>query len=134
MAEHVRLPALLMATETAHQSAFGGQWTDEQEELIWNLMGEMYALQYAGKLSAAQALSLAMTWKGITNFLGWGGLAPTLEPGHRAALAYLLAHRYLALNKRDLALRFFQTALADSAPETALHRLARQEAEQLDSK
>jgi|GEM_PF-1618710 len=130
MQEQIRLPVLVVASEIVRQTAFGGQWTDEQEELAWNVAAESYRLQSEGRLSAAQTIGMAMTWKGRTDFLGWGGLAPALEPGYRAGLAYLLAHRYRALNKREESLRFFDTALADSPPESMLHRLTEREAEQ----
>jgi hypothetical protein len=132
--DNLRLPAVLGATELARQTAFGGQWTDQQEELVWTVAAETFDLQNAGKLSAAQALNLAMTWKGLTNFLGWGGLAPTLDPVYRSKVAYLFAHRYLALGKREEATRFRQTVLTDSPPDSQAYRLASQEAEQFEAK
>ena len=56
-----------------------------------------------------------------------GRLSPSLEPSYRAALAYLFAHRFRALNKRDESLMFLRTAAADAEAGSALRRLAEEE-------
>lgn len=127
MAGYVHLPALVLTTETARQTAFGGQWSPAQEGLIWQMMEETASRYLGGKLNASQMAAMAMTWKGVTNFLGWGGLAPSLEPAYRAQLAYLFAHRYRALNKNDESLMFLRTAATDSEAGSALRRVAEEE-------
>lgn len=127
MAGYVRLPALVLTTETAHQTAFGGQWSPTQEELIWQMMEETASRYLGGKLNASQMAAMAMTWKGVTNFLGWGSLSPSLDSNYRAQLAYLFAHRYGMLNKRDESLMFLRTAATDSPPGSALRRVAEDE-------
>ncbi len=85
MADHVRLPALLLAVELAHQGAFGGRWNGEQEQVVWESMDASLERYLQGSLSAPQITSLGMSWKGVTNFLGWGGVANSLPPDFRAA-------------------------------------------------
>ncbi|HVX60680.1 MAG TPA: serine/threonine-protein kinase [Pirellulales bacterium] len=124
MADHVRLPAVLLAVELAHQGAFGGQWNSEQEQVVWELMDASLQRYLQGSLSAPQLTSVGMTWKGVTNFLGWGGVADSLPPDYRAPLAYLFAHRFLALGKSEQAQEFLRVALRDSAADSAVRRLA----------
>jgi hypothetical protein len=84
------------------------------------------------KLKTAQLISLVLTWKGTTNFLGWSGLAPNLDPSLRGPLAYVLGHRYsLRLKKPAEAITFFQTAVRDAPPNSALGRLAQAEIDRL---
>ena len=59
-------------------------------------------------------LQLALSWKGTTNFLGWGGLAPKLEPSLRGPIALVLGHQYRRLNKPADSLAAFKIAAADA--------------------
>ncbi|HUY34039.1 MAG TPA: protein kinase family protein [Pirellulales bacterium] len=121
-----RLAAVVMGSETARQVAFGGQVTPEQETLVWDLTDDFYTAFMSGKISHTQALQCVMSWKGIMNFAGWGGLAPTL----RGPMAYVLGRRRLQLPppaQRADAARFFRTAVDDSAPLSLLRRLAETE-------
>jgi tetratricopeptide (TPR) repeat protein len=129
MADFVRLPALVFAVELAHQSGFSGRWNDEQEQVIWELMSASMAHYLDGTITTPQTANLAMTWKGSTSFLGWSGVSGTLPAAYRAQLAYLFAHRYLALGKADDARTFLRTALADSPADARVHRLAEAELE-----
>jgi len=67
-----------------------------------------------GELSKPQMLQLALSWKGTTNFLGWGGLAPKLEPSLRGPIALVLGHQYRRLNKPADSLAAFKIAAADA--------------------
>jgi hypothetical protein len=104
----------------------------EQEEILWTAADKVYLASMDDKLKTPQLISLLLTWKGTTNFLGWGGLAPTLDPSLRGPLAYVLGHRYLLrLRKSAEALTFFQTAVRDAPPNSALGRLAQIEVDRL---
>jgi len=127
LADYLRLSAVVMGSETVRQSAFGGQFNSEQEAIVWDLMDECFMSFTNGKINKTQVVQLAMSWKGITNFAGWGGLAPTLAPDLRGRLAYLLGQRYLRLPppvKPTDAAAYFRTAVEDSAPDSVLRRLA----------
>ncbi|HUY36104.1 MAG TPA: serine/threonine-protein kinase [Pirellulales bacterium] len=134
LADCMRLAAVVMAGEAARQTAFGGEFTAEQESLVWELMDEIFTSFISAKINKTQALQCLMTWKGITNFAGWGGLAPTLAPDLRGRLAYVLGQRYRHLpppiRPADAA-AFFRTAVDDSAPFSVLRRLAEAELERL---
>lgn len=84
-----------------------------------------------GKIGKSQSLQLLLAWKGISNFLGWGGVAPSLQPGLRGKLAYIMGHRYLRLGKPDDAKTFFQTAIGDAPKDSPLRQLSQQDLDSL---
>jgi hypothetical protein len=84
-------------------------------------------LHLSGQLLAA--------WKGVTNFLGWGGVAPQLDGSLRGPAAYVLGVRYLRVkNMPEKAEAMFRAALADAASETTLRRLAQAQLDRLKNK
>ncbi len=134
-AETVRVPILLFWTELLHQGTMPGPLTAEQDALLWQVSGDLFATYMAGKFATPQVVSLGLTWKGTTNFLGWGGLAPALAPNLRGPLAYVMGQRYLRiLNKRNEAEMFFRIALKDAPADSALRRLSQTELDRLKGK
>jgi WD40 repeat protein len=87
---------------------------------------------FEGKLSISQVAQLILTWKGIANFLGWGGVAPTLDPDVRSGLAYFFGHKFLALGDRAQAAKFFETAIKEAPPGSLLARLAAEDKQLVD--
>jgi tetratricopeptide (TPR) repeat protein len=131
-AECVRLPMLLIAAEAIRQTGMGGQVTDEQDEIIWEVVEGAYsALFETGSISKPQLLQLGFTWKGFTNFVGWAGVASRLDPQLRGPVAYVVGHRYLRMNRQDDALRFFRTARDDAPDGSPLKILAQAELDRL---
>src|SRR4029077_15687753 len=93
---------------------------------------KLYLAYMDEKLQVPQMIALTLTWKGTTNFLGWGGVAPGLEPSLRGPLAYVLGQRYLTRLKMPAeALPFFETAVRDAPPGSSLQRLAQAEVDRL---
>jgi hypothetical protein len=133
-AEILATPGLLIVTEVFHQQALPGPLSPEQGEILWDVTGKLHAAYTSDKLSQAQLFQLALAWKGTRNFLGWGGLAPTLTPEVRGPLAYAMGHRYLRLNRPTDAPDFFRTALNDAPPSSPLRRLAQAELDRLKGK
>jgi tetratricopeptide (TPR) repeat protein len=128
----IEAPPQLMAYEWVRQGCLASALTPAQDELLWQMAGESYrAVLVTGKLGKPQVLQLLLTWKGMTNFFGWGGVAPSLAPGLRGKIAYFLGHRYLRLGHRDDAAMFFRTALTDAANDSSLKTLAAKELEAL---
>jgi hypothetical protein len=122
--------AKLAATQYAADVAFGGWPTSEQAAVIWQaLSAGLDHLVKEGRLNAAQVAQLGLSWKGTSNFLGWQGVAPSLDPSLRGPLAYLLAHRYVRLGKLPQAEQLLQTALDDAPADSPQARLAREELE-----
>jgi hypothetical protein len=81
-----------------------------------------------GKLNIAQVFQVFQSWRGSTNFLGWGGVAPTLDPAVRGPLAYLLGHRYRRLGQpASVVNNFFRAAEKDAPPNSLLSRLVQAE-------
>ena len=108
---------MLMFQEIFRDEAFSGHYTPEQEELVWRAVGDLYtALCRTGKLDKLKILQFIWAWKGMSNFLGWGGLSPKLEPGLRGPLAYVIGHRYFQLKQPDDAKVCFRTSLDDLQP------------------
>jgi hypothetical protein len=134
-AEHVRAPWLLIGAEIVRQEAFAGDLSAEQDELVWQTAGAGFALYAGGKISTSQAAELGLAWKkGITGFLGWASVAPTLPPEVRGPLAYLFGCRLLRLNKPREAEEMFRSALADAPKDAPLRRLAQAELDRLKPK
>ncbi len=117
-----------VATELTDQVLVGPPLSPEQEQLCVTLVDEGYRVYFDGQISKGQLMQLMFTWRGLTDRLGWAGLAGTLEPSLRGPLAYIFGHRFLKLGKPMEAARLFRTAAADAPADSLLKRLA--EAEQ----
>jgi WD40 repeat protein/tetratricopeptide (TPR) repeat protein/predicted Ser/Thr protein kinase len=114
--EQVRMPVALFGYHVVCQRAFQGHLSPEQDEALWAFALATVKLGLEQRaFNEAQLIQLGMSWKGITNVFGWQGVAPTLEPGFRAQVAYVLAHRLLAQQKPEQATTLFQTAAQDAA-------------------
>jgi WD40 repeat protein/tetratricopeptide (TPR) repeat protein len=130
-AESLRLPLLVLSAEYSQQSALPRELTREQEEVLWTATERLYLAYMEEKVLMPQLVGIGLTWKGTTNFLGWGGVSLTLDPSVRGPLAYVLGHRYLRLDKPAEALTFFETAARDAPADSTLRRLAEAEVARL---
>jgi hypothetical protein len=129
LTESYQHPMFLCVYEVAHQGAFEAKLPPEQDEFLWSFAADAYAGFLAGKVTKSQFISLALTWKGTTGPLGWEGVAPDLAPAIRGQLAYLMGRRFQRLARSSDAVKFFETAVKDSAPDSPLQRLAKAELE-----
>jgi WD40 repeat protein/tetratricopeptide (TPR) repeat protein/tRNA A-37 threonylcarbamoyl transferase component Bud32 len=130
--ERLALPLLLMGHAFLRSKALGGVVNDEQDEVLWQAMRRSHRdLLELGKLKMPQLMQLALTWKGTTNFLGWGGVSPSLEADYRATMAWIFGHRYLRLVRREDALTFFEMAVRDAPTDSLTSRVAGRDAELL---
>jgi tetratricopeptide (TPR) repeat protein len=128
----LRVIPSLVIYEFLHESAMPQQLADDQADLLWKLSNDTYtAVIENHAISKGQFLQMGLAWKGIMNFLGWGGVAPTLPPELRGALAYVLGHRYLRLGRPEDAAGLFRTAAADAPPGSPLRKLAEAELQRL---
>jgi eukaryotic-like serine/threonine-protein kinase len=133
-AERVSLPTILAATEFLRQNAFARELTGEQEQLVWEISTRTYeAAVTTGSIGAHQIVQLGLTWKGTLSFLGWGGLAPTLDPQMRVQLAYVLGHKYLRLNNKEQAIEFLRTAAEGAETDSSLARFAQEDLELVEA-
>jgi hypothetical protein len=132
--ESIRLPLYLFATEKFKHDSTGQTATAEQEDLFWQAAIAYGDAALEGKLSVLQIGQLGAAYKGTTNFLGWSGVAPTLEPPMRALAAYGLGLRYIALKRPEDAAMFFRTAIADAPADSPLKRLAQESLDGLTKK
>jgi tetratricopeptide (TPR) repeat protein/CRISPR/Cas system-associated endoribonuclease Cas2 len=124
-ADHMRELAGCLGISVLRHSAFGGTWSDDEEQIVWDMMQVLYQdFVTEGRLTTAHLLQLAMSWKGVTNALGWAGVAPSLEPHLRGPFAYVLGHRFRRLGQPEQARQMFLTAVADAPPDSTLARLA----------
>lgn len=115
----ITMPVLLLGYTYFRNKSFSGMLTEQQDELLWDFVNASHrnALEL-GKLKMPQLMQIALSWKGTTNFIGWGGVAPTLDADYRAPLAWVLGHRFLRLGKSEQARMFFQTAMRDAKPDS----------------
>jgi tetratricopeptide (TPR) repeat protein len=123
-AEYVLLPVLLAAAEFIHQGALPGELSPQHDALIWDALQEGAEAYFSGTIGIQRLPQLGLAWLGTTNLLGWGGVAPALEPGLRSKAGYLLGHRYLRLGKRAEAVKLFRQALQEAAADSLVARLA----------
>jgi hypothetical protein len=133
--EAVRLPVFLHAHEVIRQQAFGGEFTPDEDELVWELIQKTYALVREGKAKKADLKTdlapLGIVWQFGRSF--GGPLLPAQldpYPEVRGPLAYVLGRRCLGKKRKEEAQSLFRTALQDAGPGTALGRLARSWLEQ----
>jgi hypothetical protein len=136
IADATRAPLVLAASQYAQRAVLAGMPSSEQDELIWNVFDELSRLTFAtGEMGVAQLVQLSVAWRfpDANGYLGWSQLKGWLgERTHiRGPLAYVLGMRCLALKRQEQAGAFFETALADAAPDSVLFRLAKPELERL---
>jgi tetratricopeptide (TPR) repeat protein len=132
--DNVRVPVLLLAHEMFREGAFPVSLNADQDAVLWSVLQLGLDDFTRNKLGKAQLLQLGLTWKGTTNFLGWAGVAPKLDPKLRGPLAYVMGHRFLVLEKPGEAEMFFQTAVKDGKDDALLKRLGEVELMQLKMK
>jgi serine/threonine protein kinase/tetratricopeptide (TPR) repeat protein len=140
----IRHSIFLPAYEIVRQQAFGGSFTKEQDELVWELLQEGYALfreeMRGGKMGLEiralkdQVLPLGLAWRfgmapsGLTSALG------RLPARLRGRAAYVFGHRLLSKGKTEAARPFFAMALKDADSDPRLKLLARKAMEPLPAK
>ena len=122
--ERVRIPMQLAGSEFLRLNGFAGAVSPEQDAAIWDTIQLVFSsVVETGEIKAGQVAQFGLTWKGTTNFLGWGGVAPLLKPKQRASLAYVFAHRFLRLKQQPQAVVFLKTTIQDT-PDQSLRSLA----------
>ena len=129
LADFGRLPIQLGGTEFLCLGSMSDGRTNEQEEIVWDLCRQLLDATASGKFNGTQLLEMALTWRGVTNFAGWDGLKPTLDPSLRGPLAYVMGHRLLVKQLPAEAQKLFADALADAPADSPLAELARFEVE-----
>ncbi len=131
-AELLNLPPRLLANALICQGAFGDQLSKDQDELVWQVSSEFSQKVRDSSISNAQIVQLGLAWKGVTNFLGWGGIAQSLEAKQRGQVAYVLGHRYLRLKQTEDAVKMFREAVQFADDSGVVRRLAQTELNQLN--
>lgn len=122
--ERVRIPMQLAGKDFLRLNGFAGAVSPEQDAAIWDTIQQVFSsVVETGDIKAGQVAQFGLTWKGTTNFLGWGGVAPLLKPKQRASLAYVFAHRFLRLKQQAQAIEFLKTTIRDT-PDESLRALA----------
>jgi serine/threonine protein kinase/tetratricopeptide (TPR) repeat protein len=123
------IQVLLSVAEGIHQGAFPGKLTRDHDDLIWQLVEDLYAAHTSGKLKEADLFPMLPTWTGTTTLFGWSSVAKVMrsQPHIRGTLAYVYGHRYRRLNQPAQAIKFFRAALVDAPPRSKLARLAQAE-------
>lgn len=130
--ERSRLPVVLLGQTFFRQKGFESVLSTEQDQTLWDFVDQGFAgVLEAGTLKTSQLMQLALTWKGTTNFVGWGGVAPTLPQEYRAKAAWVFGHRFMRLSKPVEAKQFFDIAVKDAPADSLLARLAKQDLELL---
>lgn len=122
-AEFGLFPVYANAAETIHQLTLPGPLSPEHEQIIWDVIENVYQSYAEEKLSKEQiitiGLSLKLPWL-------WGGVDSKLEPRVRGPLAYVLGHRFLSRDAKQ-AEALFQSALQAAPAGSPLQRLTQGE-------
>lgn len=134
MADALGAPIIAGMTEKMRHDLWDARTTPAQDEFLWRFSEKGLARMRDGRISQPQLLQLTLAWKGTTNFLGWGGVAPGLDREFRAETAYLLGYRYRRLGRDRDAANFFATALADADAGSPLRALAQRAIAELSEK
>jgi hypothetical protein len=133
MPDSLREAVGALGAQLGRHLVLGGRCSAEQEQLVRELAQRVFIRYSRGELTQGQLLKIVMTWKGVTDVFGWGGVADSLTPAAdlRGPWAYQFGHRYLQLKRPADAETFFRTALDDAPPGSVLHRLAQAELDRL---
>lgn len=125
----------LVAADILREGAWQEPPTPDEDALLWKLVEDIYSAYMSGQIKMGQIVALGLTWKGTSGFLGWGSLAPNLQPERRGPLAYVFGCRYARiLQKPTEAAAFFRTALSDAGSDARLRRLAQTELDRPSAK
>ncbi len=132
--DYFRHPISLCATQKFRQDLVTGEPSAELDEQLWQTAKELIEGVVTGRLRKTQVIQIGLAYKGVSGALGWEGVAPTLEPGLRGKVAYLLGLRYTRLNRSREAQACFQTAVAVASANSILRRLAQAELDRVSPK
>lgn len=97
MRQRIRLPAALIGSFVISNNIMDGPTDDQYMSIIDRLANEVIDGFLVQDLGASQAVQLGLAWKGTTNTFGWNGLRQSLGDSQRAAIATILAHRFIKL-------------------------------------
>ena len=125
--EYYWTPPRLLVYEKLRHDLHDGTATPDQDEALWQATVKVCEAFRTGEITKPQIFQLALTWRGTTNVLGWGGIAPRLKPETRGPVAYLFGLRFRKLGKPAEAAAMFKTAAADAPAGSPLKKLAEAE-------
>jgi hypothetical protein len=108
----------------------------EREAQIWELVKQVHEAFLVGNMSLLRFASYVKAWQDMHNpLVDVKPLITRLEPSLRGPGAYVGGLRYLHVIKQpNKAAELFRMAVECSAPDSNLHRLARDELLMLDAK
>jgi tetratricopeptide (TPR) repeat protein len=122
------VPIFLMGAEIASRNSMGRAPTDQEQEILLEMIRTIRADYADGKLKEGQIMALASEYKGIgIPGFGWDYGVKELKPSARAALAYFYGQRLQRLGQTNRAVQFFRAAVTDSLADTAVRALAQAE-------
>lgn len=132
--DRIRMPMIMAGREYITSSIAPQRLTLDQDQVLLATIESLFdAFVDKGTVTSTQAAQFALTWKGTTSLLGWGGLRSTLAPDLRGPMSYLLAHRFLRRGDKTAAAEFFRQSLADANDKPQLAELARVDLELLEA-
>jgi len=126
-------PICLLVYDIVRRSS-GRPLTDTEDKVLWDAAHAWFEGFRQGKISMTQLLQVGTTYSGMTDNLGWGGLAGKLSPEVRGPLAYFFGLYYQTGGKLDETLMFLQTAQKDAPAGSPLRKLAEDELKRLGAK
>ena len=127
-------PATLFMGELMHQVVFADGMSADQEEIVWNLMADGFKAFEKEELPALVYVWIFATLKGNVGPAGWKGVQASVPKNLRGPLAYVFGVLYVKRNQRDQGIEFFRSAIADTAPDSKVARLAQDEIGKLGEK
>jgi hypothetical protein len=132
-AEAIQIQMPLTVAGICRHGAFGGTLTREDDELIWTMLQSLYRDYVDRKLNEINMIQLMGTWLGNLNRFTWPLAARQIQPAVRGTAGYVLGSRYKQLGRPADARSFFEAALKDSSPGSAIHLRVKTALDQLSA-
>jgi predicted Ser/Thr protein kinase len=108
------------------------QLSKEQEAVAEDMLQEMFAAYFDGRIGEQQLIQFGLAFKGVTNILGWKGLASRLPDEFRGAMAYVLGCHHMREGRYAAAKELLDAAEQDATAAPSVKVLAQQAKQELE--
>ena len=108
------------------------QLSQEQEAVAEEMLRGLFAAYFDGRIGESQLIQAGLAFKGVTNILGWKGLAPRLPDSFRGSIAYVLGCHHMREGRYAAAKELLDAVEQDTAAAPRVKLLAQQAKQELE--
>ena len=108
------------------------QLSAEQEAVAEEMLQEVFAAYFDGRIGEQHLIQFGLAFKGFTNILGWKGLASRLPDEVRGPMAYVLGCHQMRAGRYPAARELLDAAEQDAAASPRVKMLAQQAKQELE--